>query len=153
MSVNFCLTIFISLPRPWPPELSLMFSLMDRIPSGVEPMLQDLETYILQSGLDDMKANADIITTVSQVGGAPGEIVVGRSEESLGDGEVFVMCSWICFHSHYQSVFLSHAHTHAHAHAHTHTLTRTRTRTRTRTHTHTLTLGFREVCRRTTLTV
>ena len=46
-----------------------MFSLMDRIPGGVDPMLQDLETYILQSGLDDMKANADIITTVSWGGG------------------------------------------------------------------------------------
>lgn len=42
-----------------------MFSLMDRIPHGVDPMLRDLESYILQSGLDDMKANADVITTVS----------------------------------------------------------------------------------------
>ena len=42
-----------------------MFSLLDRIPAGVEPMLQDLEDYIQQSGLDDMKGNADIITTVS----------------------------------------------------------------------------------------
>lgn len=48
-----------------PLELSLMFSLMDRIQDGVEPMLRDLESYILQSGLDDMKANADVITTVS----------------------------------------------------------------------------------------
>ena len=52
-------------PFPLPLELSLMFSLMDRIPNGVEPMLRDLESYILQSGLDDMKANADVITTVS----------------------------------------------------------------------------------------
>ena len=46
-----------------------MLSLVDRIPAGVEPMLQDLETYIVQSGLDDMKANAEIITTVT--GGGP----------------------------------------------------------------------------------
>ena len=48
-----------------PAELRLMFSLMNRIAGGVEPMLRDLEAYIVQSGLDDMKANADIITTVS----------------------------------------------------------------------------------------
>ncbi|CAI7999878.1 Cullin-5 [Geodia barretti] len=47
-------------------KLNLMFSLMDRIPGGVDPMLRDLETYIVQSGLDDMKANADIITTDSE---------------------------------------------------------------------------------------
>ena len=58
-------TCFIEVRAHIPSELSLMFSLMDRIPGGVDPMLQDLETYILQSGLDDMKANADIITTVS----------------------------------------------------------------------------------------
>ena len=50
---------------PHPSELSLMFSLMDRIPSGVDPMLADLEVYIIHNGLDDMKACADIITTVS----------------------------------------------------------------------------------------
>ena len=48
-------------------ELSLMFGLMDRIPhdQGVGPMLSDLENYITQSGIDDMKACAEIITTVS----------------------------------------------------------------------------------------
>ena len=47
-------------------ELSLMFGLMDRIPGGVEPMLQNLESYIKQSGLDDMRSCAEIITTVSE---------------------------------------------------------------------------------------
>ena len=42
-----------------------MFGLMDRIDNGVEPMLADLEAYITQSGVDDMKASAEIITTVS----------------------------------------------------------------------------------------
>ena len=42
-----------------------MFGLMDRIPQGVDPMLSDLENYITQSGIDDMKACAEIITTVS----------------------------------------------------------------------------------------
>ena len=30
-------------------------------------MLRDLETYIVQSGLDDMRVNADTITTVSMI--------------------------------------------------------------------------------------
>lgn len=47
------------------PELRLMFGLMDRIPNGVDPMLTFLESYINQSGVDDMKASAEIITTVS----------------------------------------------------------------------------------------
>lgn len=51
-------------------ELSLMFSLLDRIPKGVEPMLTDIQTYIVQSGIDDMKACAEIITTVSGRGGS-----------------------------------------------------------------------------------
>lgn len=41
-----------------------MFGLMDRITGGVDPMLRDLESYIIQNGLDDMRACADIITTV-----------------------------------------------------------------------------------------
>lgn len=41
-----------------------MFSLLDRIPSGVEPMLTDVEAYIVHSGIDDMKASVEIITTV-----------------------------------------------------------------------------------------
>ena len=42
-----------------------MFSLLDRIPSGVEPMLTDIEEYIFDSGIADMKACVEIITTVS----------------------------------------------------------------------------------------
>ena len=44
-----------------------MFGLMDRIPLGVDPMLSDLENYITQNGIDDMKACAEIITTVSPI--------------------------------------------------------------------------------------
>ena len=47
-------------------ELSLMFNLLDRIDKGVEPMLQHLESYIVQSGIDDMKSCAEIITSVSR---------------------------------------------------------------------------------------
>ncbi len=43
-----------------------MFGLLDRIPNGVEPMLTDIESYIKQSGVDDMKACAEIITTVRE---------------------------------------------------------------------------------------
>ena len=49
-----------------------MFSLLDRIPSGVEPMLTDVETYIVHSGIDDMKASVEIITTVREEGGKGG---------------------------------------------------------------------------------
>ena len=42
-----------------------MFNLLDRIDKGVEPMLQHLESYIVQSGIDDMKSCAEIITSVS----------------------------------------------------------------------------------------
>ena len=46
-------------------ELSLMFGLLDRIPNGVESMLQDIEAYVVHSGVDDMKSCAEIITSVS----------------------------------------------------------------------------------------
>ena len=46
-------------------ELNLMFGLLDRIPNGVDPMLQDLESYIVESGVKDMKSCAEIITSVS----------------------------------------------------------------------------------------
>ncbi len=42
-----------------------MFSLMDRVPDGITPMLQDLEEHIISAGLADMHAAADFITTVS----------------------------------------------------------------------------------------
>ena len=41
-----------------------MFSLLDRIDRGADCMLADLESFIIQSGLDDMKACASVITTV-----------------------------------------------------------------------------------------
>ncbi len=46
-------------------ELKLMFNLMNRIANGVSPMLVCLETHIITTGLDDMKAHAETITTVS----------------------------------------------------------------------------------------
>lgn len=42
-----------------------MFSLMDKVPSGIEPMLKDLEDHIISAGLADMVAAAETITTVS----------------------------------------------------------------------------------------
>ena len=47
-------------------ELSLMFGLMDHIPGGVTTMLADLEDFINQSGLDDMRSSAEIITSDSE---------------------------------------------------------------------------------------
>ena len=46
-------------------ELLLMFQLMDRVRGGVDPMIANLESYIFTTGLDDMKASADTITSVS----------------------------------------------------------------------------------------
>lgn len=42
-----------------------MFKLMDRVPDGISPMLDDLVEHILQAGLDDMLASADVITQVN----------------------------------------------------------------------------------------
>lgn len=42
-----------------------MFSLMDKVPSGIEPMLKDLEEHIMSAGLADMVASAETITSVS----------------------------------------------------------------------------------------
>uniref|UniRef100_A0A8C9ZNX5 Cullin-5 n=1 Tax=Sander lucioperca TaxID=283035 RepID=A0A8C9ZNX5_SANLU len=47
-------------------KLHLMFSLMDKVPSGIEPMLKDLEEHILNAGLADMVAAAETITTDSE---------------------------------------------------------------------------------------
>lgn len=47
-------------------ELHLMFSLMDKVPNGIEPMLKDLEEHIVSAGLADMVAAAETITTVSE---------------------------------------------------------------------------------------
>ena len=46
-------------------ELRLMFSLMDRVPDGIAPMLHDLEAHIVSQGLADMMSAARTITTVS----------------------------------------------------------------------------------------
>lgn len=46
-------------------ELQLMFSLMDRVPDGITPMLHDLEAHIVSQGLADMIAAAESITQVS----------------------------------------------------------------------------------------
>ena len=48
-------------------ELHLMFSLMDKVPSGIEPMLNDLEDHIMSAGLADMMASAETITSVSAI--------------------------------------------------------------------------------------
>ena len=45
-----------------------MFQLMDRVRGGVDPMIANLESYIVTTGLDDMKASADTITSVSYYG-------------------------------------------------------------------------------------
>lgn len=37
---------------------------MDRVPDGITPMLKDLEHHIINQGLADMIASADIITQV-----------------------------------------------------------------------------------------
>ncbi|XP_058789635.1 cullin-5 [Phymastichus coffea] len=47
-------------------KLRLMLKLMDRVPDGVTPMLQDLENHIGTAGLDDMMAAVDIITQDSE---------------------------------------------------------------------------------------
>ncbi|XP_064838110.1 cullin-5-like isoform X1 [Oncorhynchus masou masou] len=47
-------------------ELHLMFSLMDKVPSGIEPMLNDLEDHIMSAGLADMMASAETITSDSE---------------------------------------------------------------------------------------
>ncbi|XP_067278975.1 cullin-5 isoform X5 [Pseudorasbora parva] len=47
-------------------KLHLMFSLMDKVPSGIEPMLKDLEDHIMNAGLADMVASAETITTDSE---------------------------------------------------------------------------------------
>ena len=60
-------------------ELKLMFSLLDRVPYGVQPMLSALDDYIITVGLADMKASADTITTVSDTL----TILVEHNEEVL----------------------------------------------------------------------
>ncbi|XP_063954876.1 cullin-5-like isoform X2 [Lytechinus pictus] len=47
-------------------RLNLMLKLMDRVPEGINPMLRDLEEHIIEAGLADMVAAADVITTDSE---------------------------------------------------------------------------------------
>ncbi|XP_064604567.1 cullin-5-like isoform X2 [Liolophura sinensis] len=47
-------------------KLQLMFSLMDRVPDGITPMLHDLEAHIVSQGLADMIAAAESITQDSE---------------------------------------------------------------------------------------
>ncbi|MCL4124963.1 UNVERIFIED_CONTAM: hypothetical protein GTU68_018983 [Idotea baltica] len=47
-------------------KLQLMFKLMDRVPDGIQPMLEALEEYIVSAGLADMVAAADTITQDSE---------------------------------------------------------------------------------------
>ncbi|XP_053214912.1 cullin-5-like isoform X2 [Panonychus citri] len=47
-------------------KLNLMFRLLDRVEGGVEPMLTYLEDHIVQQGLADMMASAEIITQDSE---------------------------------------------------------------------------------------
>jgi cullin-5 len=47
-------------------KLQWMHSLLVRIPEGVQPMLQHLEAFIVQTGVDDMKACAEVIFTDSE---------------------------------------------------------------------------------------
>jgi len=44
-----------------------MFSLLNRIADGVQPMLDYLQEYIRQQGSQDMMACAETITTVSEI--------------------------------------------------------------------------------------
>ena len=42
----------------------MMFLLIDRVPGAVSSILNSLEEFIYQAGLDDMRQCADTITTV-----------------------------------------------------------------------------------------
>ncbi|KAG1649294.1 Cullin-5 [Nymphon striatum] len=47
-------------------KLRLMFKLIDRVPEGINPMLHDLESHIISSGLDAMYSSAPLITQDSE---------------------------------------------------------------------------------------
>ncbi|XP_065169688.1 cullin-5 isoform X2 [Atheta coriaria] len=47
-------------------RLQLMFRLLERVPEGVPPVLQELEEHITAAGLADMEAAAEIITQDSE---------------------------------------------------------------------------------------
>ena len=65
-----------------------MFSLMDRVPDGITPMLRDLEDHIIRAGLEDMIAAADCITTVTYL---PSIHIYFRSLFELLSGK---QCLW-----------------------------------------------------------
>jgi hypothetical protein len=44
-------------------DLNLLFQLIDKVPN-VDPLLADLEAYIISEGLMVMKANSETITSV-----------------------------------------------------------------------------------------
>ena len=44
-------------------KLALMFGLVDHIPGGIDPILQDLETHIIKQGLADMELSAETIVS------------------------------------------------------------------------------------------
>ena len=44
-----------------------MYQLMDKVDNGVVPMLQDLQSYIKESGTADMHACAKVIVSVSDI--------------------------------------------------------------------------------------
>ena len=69
-----------------------MFSLLDRVSDGIQPMLNALEDYIITAGLADMKASADTITTVSD---APTDLVKHK-EDVLELGFELSTFSTIC---------------------------------------------------------
>lgn len=44
-------------------KLKLMYSLMDKVEAGIEPMLRTLEDFVVQAGIDDMLACAEVIAS------------------------------------------------------------------------------------------
>lgn len=47
-------------------RLQLMFRLLERVPDGVQPLLDELECHITSAGLADMLCSADVITQDSE---------------------------------------------------------------------------------------
>lgn len=46
-------------------DLRLMFSLMNRVPDGITPMLHDMEAYIVSQGQADMIAADETINAIN----------------------------------------------------------------------------------------
>lgn len=77
-----------------------MFSLMDKVPSGIEPMLKDLEEHIMSAGLADMVASAETITSVSDAD-QRGELM-----RKIVEAVMMMMSSHLAFSA--ESIFLFH---------------------------------------------